>query len=100
MENVYFKMIGQKAPNGKMVLIAVVDDDIFGNVPSIFETQCLKLPATIYTGTYPQLKVNTDTIKDRTKELTGLGIDGIITNEEWYVKVTKEKDLLGILLKQ
>ena len=39
MENTYLKMIGQKIGNGKMVLVAVVDDDFMDcdNVPNILK---------------------------------------------------------------
>lgn len=70
MQNTYFKLIGQKTA-GKLVLIAVVDENLFGDVPSIFELQAIKLVPTIYSGTYPTIKLNMDTIKDVTKQLTG-----------------------------
>jgi hypothetical protein len=97
METTYFKMIGQKSVDGKMILVAVVPDDMLGDdLPSIFEVQAFKIPATIYTGTYPQIKINTDTIKDRTEDLAGSGINGILTEAEWYCRTNKEKDILGI----
>jgi len=100
MENIFFKMICQKAPDGKMVLVSVVDENFFGSgTPSIFELQAFKMPATIYTGTYPQLKINTDTIKDRTEELKGEGIAGILTSEQWYCVTKEEKDVLGISIR-
>lgn len=38
MKNEYFNMIGQKAPGGKMILMAVVPDDLFGiEVPIYFK---------------------------------------------------------------
>ena len=95
MKTSYFKMIGQKTC-GKLVLIAVVDEKCIGEVPDIFEVQCMKLPITIYTGTYPTLKINTATIKDITKEKQGLGISGIITDSQWYYKDKQTKDILGI----
>jgi hypothetical protein len=52
----------------------------------------------VFTGTYPQIKINTDTIKDRT-DLIGMGVSGIITEEDWYIKKTQSEDLLGISLK-
>jgi len=83
MKTSYFKMICQKSVNGKMIIVAAVDDNMFGeNLPSIFEVQAFKMPSTIYTGTYPQIKINSETIKDRTDELKGMGINGIITEEE------------------
>ncbi len=97
MQSTYFKLIGQKTADGKMILVAVVDENMLGeNLPAIFEVQAFKMPATIYTGTYPQIKINTDTIKDRTEELKGNGIDGIITKEKWYSKTNEEKDIYGI----
>ena len=52
MKNEYFNMIGQKAPGGKMILMAVVPDDLFGiEVPNIFQVQAVRTIPTIYTGT-------------------------------------------------
>lgn len=97
MKNNFFKMIGQKSVNGKMILVAVVDDDMLGeNLPTIFEVQAYKMAANIYIGTYPQIKINTETIKDRTEELAGLGINGVITEEMWYCKSKDDKDVFGI----
>jgi len=95
MDTAYFKMIGQKTC-GKLVLIAVVDAESLGKVPDIFEVQCIKLPSTVYTGTYPTLKINTETIKDITEEKKGLGVDGLITASQWYYKEKKTKDVFGI----
>ena len=99
MENTYLKMIGQKVCNGKIILIAVVDEDFMncGEVPNIFETQCLKRAPNIYTGTYPNITVNIETIKSR-EDLTGLGINGILTSENWYCSKEKEEDIYGIVL--
>lgn len=99
MKNTYFKMIGQKSVNGKMILVAVVDENLLGeNLPSIFEVQAFKMAPTIYTGTYPQIKINLEMIKDRTEDLKGSGINGIITEEMWYCKTNEEKDVFGISL--
>lgn len=99
MKATYFKMICQKTGNGKMIIVAAVAENMFGeNLPSIFELQAFKMPATIYTGTYPQIKINSETIKDRTEDLKGLGIDGIITEEQWYCQTNEEKDEYGIAL--
>lgn len=95
MTTQYFKLIGQKTA-GKLILVAVVDEDFLGEVPSIFEVQCINMPKTIYTGTYPTIKINSDTITDITKEKTGLGISGIITESDWYCKTTKGEDTFGI----
>lgn len=58
MKNEYFNLIGQKAPGGKMILIAVAPDDLLGNnLPAIFEVQAIKLAPTIYTSTYPTFKI-------------------------------------------
>ena len=45
MENTYFKMVGQKVGNGKMILVAVVDENFMdcGEVPNIFEVQSFKI---------------------------------------------------------
>lgn len=96
METIYFKAIVQKSAEGKSILVAVIPDDMLGqNLPNIFEVQVFKMPATIYTGTYPQIKINTDTIKDR-PDLKGFGIAGIITESAWYNKIVKTEDNLGI----
>jgi hypothetical protein len=37
-------------------------------------------------------------VKATIEDLKGLGISGILTEEEWYVKKEKDKNLLGINL--
>jgi hypothetical protein len=99
MTTTYFKFIAQKTVEGKSILVAVIPDDMLGdNLPSIIEGQAFLMPATIYTGTYPQIKINSDTIVDRTEDLKGEGIAGIITSELWYIKNDVERDILGISL--
>ena len=99
MKTTYFKFIAQKTAEGKTILVAVIPDDMLGkNLPSIYEGQAFLMPATIYTGTYPQIKINSDTIVDRTEELKGLGIAGIITSEQWYIKNDVKEDVMGISL--
>lgn len=96
MKEIYFKMVAMKTIGNKRVLIAAVDEDIFGkNLPDIFEVQAFKMPATIYTGTFPQIKINTDTVKDRT-DLIGAGVSGIVRGTDWYCKEVEKQDLLGI----
>ena len=101
MKNTHFKMIGQKSGNGKMILVAVVDEDFMdcGELPNIFECNSIKMAPTVYTGTYPTIKVDVSTIKDRT-DLNGSGISGILMKEQWYCSDQKQKDILGISLKQ
>jgi hypothetical protein len=99
MKTTYFKFIAQKATEGKTILVAVIPDDMLGSdLPLIYEGQAFLMPATIYTGTYPQIKINSDTIIDRTEDLKGQGIAGIITSEEWYIKNDIRTDVLGISL--
>ena len=64
MKNEYFNMICQKAPEGKMIIMAVVPDNLLGEgLPPIFEVQAVKPVPTIYIGTYPTIKVISETIK-------------------------------------
>jgi hypothetical protein len=101
MKTTYFKFIAQKTAEGKTILVAVIPDDMLGkNLPSIISGQAFLMPATIYTGTYPQIKINTDTIEDRTEELKGMGIAGIITEEMWYIKNDVKEDVMGISLER
>jgi hypothetical protein len=100
MKTEYFKLMGQKSLYGKMIVFAVVPDDLFGQVPDIFECEAFLMPATIYTGTYPQIKVNTDTVKDVTDEHKGMGIAGIITETWWANKTIEQEDQLGISIKK
>lgn len=101
MKTTYFKFIAQKTAEGKTILVAVIPDDMLGkDLPSIYEGQAFLIPTTIYTGTYPQIKINTDTIIDKTELYNGLGISGIITEAEWYVKNDVKDDVMGISLKQ
>lgn len=96
METVYFKAIAQKATDTHTILIAVVPNDFFGKeLPEICEMEAFKMPATIYTGTYPQIKINTDTINER-QDLKGFGVNGIITSEGWATKKIEKEDILGI----
>jgi len=91
----FFKVIGQKT-SGKLVLIAVVEQDMLGDVPEIFELQATQLPKNIYTGTYPTIKLNMSTLVDQTDELKGMGLAGIITESDWYTTNRVENDPLGI----
>lgn len=100
MNTTYFKFIAQRTIEGKTIFVAVIPDDMLGkNLPDIIEGQAYLMPATIYTGSYPQIKINSDTIINRTEDLKGLGIAGIITSEQWYIENTLEEDVLGISLK-
>jgi len=49
----------------------------------------------IYTGTYPQIKLNPETMKDRS-DLKGIGIAGIIIQEDWYCVKRDSNDVYGI----
>jgi len=100
IKTTYFKFIAQKTADGQTILVAVIPDDMLGdNLPAIIEGQAFLMPMTVYTGTYPQIKINSDTIIDRTDDLKGKGIAGIITSEQWYIKDDTKPDVLGISLK-
>jgi hypothetical protein len=100
MKTTYFKMIAQKTTDNHTILVAVIPNDMLGiELPTICQMQAFMMPQTIYTGTYPQIKINTDTIEDRS-DLIGDGIAGIITEDNWYTKVVESEDLLGIGLKK
>lgn len=99
MKNTYFKCIIQKSSGGKSILVAVIPDNfVCEGLPMIFEIQAFKMAPTIYTGTYPQIKMLPESIIDRTEDLKGLGISGILTSEEWYNKAIFKNDDLGISL--
>lgn len=99
MKTTYFKMIAQKSTNDHTILVAVIPNNMLQeNLPNICEMEAFMMPKTIYTGTYPQIKINTDTIKDRS-DLKGLGIAGILTEDIWFTKETKQEDILGISIK-
>lgn len=93
--NIFFKTIGTKIASGKMLLISVVPDDIFGDVPAIFEVQSIRTTPTIYTGNYPTIRINTDTLKER-DDLKGLGVAGMCTECHWYIQKQGDKNLFGI----
>ena len=98
MKTEHFNMIYQKAPNGKMIMIAVVPEDIFGdNLPSIFQVHAIRTVPNIYTGTYPTIRLITETIKDRS-DLRGQGVEGIVTGENWYNADGEDKNEYGINL--
>lgn len=98
MKTTHIKFIAQQTTEEHTILVTVIPNDMLGkNLPNIYELDGFKMPATIYTGTYPQLKLNTDTIKER-PDLKGLGIAGIITGENWYIQEESQTDYLGISL--
>lgn len=45
-----------------------------------------------------EAKVISETIKDRTDDLKGIGVAGIVTGENWYNVSKEDKDILGIHL--
>jgi hypothetical protein len=97
MKNEYFNMICQKAPGGKMIIMAVVPDNLLGEgLPPIFEVNAIRMVPTIYTGTYPTIKVLSGTIKDRTEDLKGMGVDGIVTGRNWFNASEEDKNIYGI----
>lgn len=97
MKTTYFKTVIQKTSATHSILVAVIPNEMLGvPLPDICQIQAFMMPQTIYTGTYPQIKINTDTIEDRTEELKGSGIAGIITEDLWYCKETERQDILGI----
>lgn len=81
------KVILQKAATEKnrRILIAVIDEDIIGleNAPPIVEAQLYILEPNIYNGMNSSMNLVVDNVKER-KDLIGLGIAGIVTQEEWY----------------
>lgn len=96
MKNEYFNMICQKSTEGKMIIMAVVPDNLLGEgLPPIFEVQAVKPVPTIYTGTYPKIKVISETIKDRS-DLQDEGINGIVSGENWYNVSKEDKNTYGI----
>ena len=96
MKNEHFNIIGQKASGGKMILMAVVPDNLLGiELPSIFEAQAVRMVPTIYTGTYPTVKIFPETIRDR-PDLIGEGVSAIVTGENWFNKSIEDKNLYGI----
>jgi hypothetical protein len=96
MKNEFFNMIGQKAPGGKMILMAVVPDDLFGiEVPNIFQVQAVRTIPIIYTGTYPTIRVVIDKLEAR-EDLTGKGIASIATGENWYNVSQEDKNEYGV----
>ncbi|GGG97445.1 hypothetical protein [Pedobacter zeae] len=96
MKTTYFKTIIQKTTNEHSILIAVIPNNMLGvELPSICEMQAFMMPKTIYTGTYPQIKINIDTLTDRS-DLKGQGIAGIVAQPTWFTKVEESDDLMGI----
>lgn len=100
MSQTFFKIIGQKTVTSdnktKIVIVTVLDEeDFYQEMPDIFEMQCIRLQPTIYTGSYPTIKFNMNTVKDRS-DLIGSGLGGILTKEQWYSKNDVVSDLLGI----
>ncbi|MFV0141024.1 hypothetical protein [Empedobacter falsenii] len=95
MKTVYFKIIGRKIGD-KIALMAVVPDDFFDQeINGDVEMEAFKLPSNIYTGTYPNIRVNTDTIVE-TDKYKGDSSEGIFTGFNWAIIEKKEQDNLGI----
>ena len=79
-----------------MILMAVVPDDLFGiEVPNIFQVQAVRTIPIIYTGTYPTIRVVIDKLEAR-EDLTGKGIAGIATGENWYNVSQEDKNEYGV----
>lgn len=98
MKTTYLKFIAQKTTDNHTILVTVIPNEMLGkDLPNIYELQGFKMPSTIYTGTYPQLKLNTDTIQER-DDLKGLGIEGILISEQFYCQEQISPDLMGISL--
>lgn len=98
MKTAYIKFIAQKTTENHTILVTVIPNNMLGkDLPNIYELQGFKMPATIYTGAYPTLKFNTDTIKER-NDLKGMGIVGILASEEFYCREETREDFLGISL--
>ena len=98
MKTTYFNTVIQKSTEEYSIMISVIPTKMLGaGLPSICEVQSFMMPQTIYTGTYPNIRINTDAIKDRA-DLIGMGINGIITQPIWYTKEVGEQDVLGISL--
>ena len=99
MKNTHIKMIAQRTAEGKTILVGVIPDDFIGdNLPDIIEVQAILPPKTIYNGTAPTIKILPGSIKDRTEDLRGTGIAGIITQEMWYIHEENSFDPFGIEL--
>lgn len=82
--------------NNKLCIISIVDPTDFGhNLPDIFEMQSIVMDKTIYTGTYPTIKYNTDSIVSR-EDQKGAGIAGLCMETDWYI--VEGRDLLNDLL--
>lgn len=96
MKTTYFKVVVQKTTETHSILMAVIPNEMLGKLPLICDMEAFMMPKTIYTGTYPQIKINTDTIRDRTEDLKGLGASGILTEDGWATKIVEQEDHLGI----
>jgi len=98
MKNEFFNIICQKATDGKMIMIAVVPDDLLGeDLPPIFQAQAVRTVPTVFTGTYPTIRIISDTIQERS-DLKGQGVAGIVTGENWYNSSQEDKNTYGINL--
>lgn len=95
MKTTYFKIIARKIGD-KIILMAVVPDDFLGQeITGDVEVEAFKLPSNIYTGTYPNIRINTDTIV-KTDKHKGDTPDGIFTGFNWAIIEKDENDNLGI----
>ncbi|WP_313374293.1 hypothetical protein [Chishuiella sp.] len=95
MKTTYFKIIARKIED-KIILMAVVPDDFLGKeIAGDVEIEAFKLPPNIYTGTYPNIRINTDTIQP-TKKHIGQSPDGIFTQPNWAIIEKEEADNFGI----
>jgi hypothetical protein len=98
MDSHIFRMYGQRSSDGKMVLTMVVDEEEFfgsDSLPNQFFVTGVRVAPTIYTGTYPTIKMDMGTVEDAS-HLAGQGIAGILTDCNWACETVKHDDKLGI----
>lgn len=75
--------------------MAVVPEDFFGkSIEGDVEVEAFKLPANIYNGTYPNIRINTDTLLETDKH-KGFTPDSIFTEPNWAIIEKEEKNILG-----
>lgn len=103
LKTTHFRAFGQLvggAPNLVFMCFVMDKNDLdLGELPNQFTVDGVKLPPTIYTGTYPQLKLNPETILER-EDLKGMGIAGIVTDEcVFSYKNQFSEDYLKLLIK-
>lgn len=84
MSRKIFNMVGRKVGGGKLVLIAMVDDNFLGDVPDDFQVIAEKVQGTDIIKPLPTIEIHTETLKDKTEQFMYDPIDILLFRNIWF----------------